>query len=72
MSPSDTLGEAQEKMRSWLANGVKLAWLFDLDRETVYVYKPGARVKSIVGAKRLSGEAPLDGFVLDLVAVWAG
>ena len=70
MSPSDRLAEAQEKMRAWMANGAKLAWLFDIDRETIYVYRPGTRVKKLIGAARIAGDAPIDGFVLDLASIW--
>ena len=71
MSPSDRPTEAQEKMRAWIANGAKLGWLFDLDGETIYVYRPGIRVKKLTGVDRIAGDPPIQGFVLNLVDVWS-
>jgi Uma2 family endonuclease len=70
MSPSDRLPDAQEKMRAWIANGVRLGWLLDGDRRTVYLYRPGARVRKLVEPERIAADPPLDGFVLDLAEVW--
>jgi Uma2 family endonuclease len=72
LSPSDRLGDAQEKMREWMANGVELGWLIDADVETVYIYRPGRPVEKKKGLRKLAGEGPVKGFVLDLRAIWQG
>jgi Uma2 family endonuclease len=66
VSPSDDLAELREKMREYLANGASLGWLVDLDRRVVEVYRAGGAVEEIAGARTVSGEPLLPGFVLDL------
>jgi Uma2 family endonuclease len=73
MSPSDRLKDAKEKMVEWMANGVQLGWLIDGDRQTVYIYRAGrSEPEKRTGIKRLAGEGPIAGFVLDLADIWAG
>jgi Uma2 family endonuclease len=73
MSPSDRLKDAKEKMAEWMANGVQLGWLIDGDRQTVYIYRAGrSEPEKRTGIKRLAGEGPIAGFVLDLADIWAG
>ena len=72
MSPSDRLRHAREKMQAWMANGVELGWLIDGDRKSVYVYRQGQEPRQLSGISRLTGEGPVDGFVVDLEAVWEG
>jgi Uma2 family endonuclease len=68
-SPSDRLAVVQQKMDSWIANGVQLGWLVDPSAKQVHVYEPGAppRVES---GKNIAGTGPIEGFVLDLEEVW--
>lgn len=72
MSPSDRLKSAKAKMEQWIANGVQLAWLIDGDAKTVYVYREGRVPKTRKGILQLAGEGPMDGFVLNLKAIWKG
>ncbi len=67
ISPFDRLKQAKEKMEKWIKNGVSLAWLIDLENETVYIYKPGGIIEQVNGYdKKISGENVLPGFELDL------
>ena len=60
-------------MVEWLKNGVLLGWLIDGDRETIYVYRPGAPKPEILhGAKTIEADGPLAGFKLDLEEIWQG
>jgi len=72
MSPSDRLKSAKAKMEQWIANGVQLGWLIDGDAKTVYVYREGYAPKTHKGVLQLAGEGPIDGFVLNLKAIWKG
>lgn len=69
-STSDILSKLQSKMTdSWVANGVRLAWLIDPYEEIAYVYRAGAAEPELVVGFRgrsLTGEDVLPGFVLDL------
>jgi Uma2 family endonuclease len=69
-SPSDRLPRVRKKMDSWIANGVKLAWLIDADRRTAYIYRPRREPEKLVAPAKLRGEGPVAGFVLDLAEIW--
>lgn len=70
-SGSDGLKKLKLKMTdTWLANGVKLAWLIDTYKEVAYIYRQGhAEVEEIRDFETsvLSGEDVLPGFEFPLV-----
>jgi Uma2 family endonuclease len=66
-SESDRLLDIKRKMKEWIDNGCRLAWLIDADEETVYIYRPGKPeevFKDFTNA--LSGDPELPGFTLML------
>ncbi|MFT4759630.1 MAG: Uma2 family endonuclease [Paraglaciecola sp.] len=67
-SESDNLSELKKKMTgTWIANGVKLAWMIDPYREKSYIYRADGTIETVEGFdKKLSGEKLLSGFELDL------
>jgi len=67
-SESDSVTELKTKMSdTWIANGVKLAWMIDPYREKAYIYRPDGKVEIVEGFdNKLSGEKLLPGFELDL------
>lgn len=68
-SGTDRLKKLQTKMAdTWLANGVRLAWLIDPYEEKAHLYRPGREVEIVDGfaGKSLSGEDVLPGFELPL------
>lgn len=67
-SQSDRIGKLKKKMTdTWIANGVRLAWLIDPKAKKAYIYRPGQPVEELVGFERsLSGENVCPGFELDL------
>src|SRR5947209_12269376 len=69
-SPSDSLSKLQEKMDEYIANGCKLAWLIDPEKQHVHIYRPGRPVQVLDQPTTVSGEPELPGFVLDLEPVW--
>ncbi len=70
MSPSDTLKEAQDKMKEYIDNQVKLGWLIDRKNRRVEVYRQGKDVEVLESPTELSGEDVLPGFILNLQIVW--
>ncbi len=70
MSPSDTLEKAQEKMREYIDNQVKLGWLIDRKNHRVEIYRLGKEVEVLESPTELSGEDVLPGFVLNLESIW--
>jgi Uma2 family endonuclease len=68
-SHTDRLKKLQKKMTdTWMANGVRLAWLIDPYEEKAHIYRQGKEVEIAEGfaGKKLSGEDVLPGFELPL------
>ncbi len=67
-SPSDDLKALKDKIQNvWIANGVRLAWLLDIEAETAWVFSPNNEPKEVKGLDNvLSGEDVLPGFTFDL------
>jgi Uma2 family endonuclease len=57
-------------MDEYLANGAWLGWIIDPENRTVEVYRQGRKTEVLTGIDSVSGEGPLEGFVLDLRTVW--
>ena len=68
-SRSDPLAAAKAKMKQWIENGAKLAWLIDPKSRSVFVYEAG-REAILERGSHVSGTGPVEGFVLDLSSVW--
>lgn len=67
-SDTDKLPRLQKKMtETWIANGVRLAWLIDPVEQKAYVYRADGSIQVVTdfGAK-LDGEDVLPGFEFDL------
>src|SRR6185295_15935701 len=69
-SPTDRLPQLRKKMETWIANGVKLAWLLDADRRTAYIYRPRRDPEKLIEPRELKGDGPVAGFVLELAEIW--
>ncbi len=69
-SQTDRLPVLRAKMREWIDNGAQLAWLIDPERKAVEIYRPGKDPEVRTGIDRIAGEAPVEGFELDLRPVW--
>jgi Uma2 family endonuclease len=68
-SKTDDLETLKSKMTdSWIANGVRLAWLIDPYEEKAWVYRSNGSIDVVekFTGKKLSGEDVLPGFELDL------
>ncbi len=70
LSPTDNLQDTQAKMKEYIANGVRLAWLIDPMGRRVYVYRAGADVEVLDEPVSLSGEDVLPRFELRVDAIW--
>lgn len=70
LSPSDSLKEAQEKMKEYRDNGVRLSWLINRKSRQVEIYRQGRDVEVLQSPAPLSGENVLPGFVLNLAPIW--
>jgi len=70
MSPSDRLPKQQAKMYEYRANGARLGWLIDRKSRTIYVFRPGAEMETLVGAATITADPELPGFALDTARVF--
>lgn len=69
-SQTDRIRVLRDKMEEWLANGARLGWLRDAEARTIEIYRPGFEAETRSGVATLAGEGPVEGFVLELAAVW--
>jgi len=69
-SATDRIRRLKAKMEEYIANGAELGWLIDPEERTVWIYRPGCTTDCVVNPKRISGEGPIAGFVLELAEVW--
>jgi Uma2 family endonuclease len=53
-------------MTEYIENGVKLGWLVDPLDGTVAIYRPDRESEVLVHPATVSGEGPVEGFVLAL------
>ncbi|OAV44032.1 hypothetical protein A3850_005770 [Lewinella sp. 4G2] len=52
---------------TWIANGVKLAWLIDVDADKLWIYRADSSVKIVSPLNQtITGEDVLPGFEFDL------
>lgn len=66
-SKSDDVTSLKNKMDSWVRNGASLAWLVDPYEKEVFIFRRDQSVETVEGFNRkISGEGPVGGFVLDL------
>lgn len=67
MSESDSRRMAEDKMREYIDNGCRLAWLIDPKTETARIYQTDGSVQVVHGFDNaLSGEGVLSGFTFNL------
>ena len=69
-SQSDSLPEFEEKMEQWIANGAKLAWLIDPERQVVALYRPGDQPEVHHHPTSVRGSGPVAGFELVMDRIW--
>ncbi len=69
-SPSDRLPPLKRKMQESIDNGALLACLVDPIDQTVTIYRPGTTPESLAAPSSVAGEGPVEGFLLDLTAIW--
>jgi Uma2 family endonuclease len=68
-SPEQRMRPLREKMEEYIANGVQLGWLIDPIAHSVEIYRPGREPEVLNNPTAVSGEGPVDGFVLDLAGI---
>ncbi len=70
LSPYDTLKVINEKIRAYLAAGVKLVWIVDPYQKTVLVHRPDAPPELFNITQTLTAEPHLPGFSTPVTALF--
>jgi Uma2 family endonuclease len=58
-------------MLEWIENGAQLGWLIDPIDGTATIYRPDRELEHLNRPATLTGEGPVEGFVLVLNDIWA-
>lgn len=69
-SQNDRWRALREKMREWIENGARLAWLIDSESRSVEVYRPDGGVEVLRDPEMVRGEGRVEGLVMTLRPVW--
>jgi Uma2 family endonuclease len=69
-SSSDRIPKLKAKMREYMANGAQLGWLIIPENRAVMIYRPNGEPETRIGIDSIEGEAPVEGFKLDLQSIW--
>jgi Uma2 family endonuclease len=70
-SPRARAKPLEEKMRIWMSNGARLAWLIDPVRKLAIIYRQGQEPETLRKPDVLEGEGPVAGFRLEMERFWA-
>jgi Uma2 family endonuclease len=70
MSPSDTVFEADEKVREWLAAGTRLVWALNPRQQTVSIFRPDNTARILTISETLDGEDVVPGFQIPLAKLF--
>lgn len=69
-SPTDYLGDVQDKMNEYIENGVQLGWLIDPIEQKVHIYRANGENEILDDPEKVSGEDVLPGFELNVREIW--
>jgi Uma2 family endonuclease len=69
-SQSDSLAELEAKMEQWIANGAKVAWLIDPERQVVSIYRPDDEPEVLHHPTSVQGNGVIAGFELVMTRIW--
>jgi len=62
VSPGDTLGEIDEKVKAWLDAGAMMVWVVNPKWQNVTVYRSATEIKTLTKNGELDGEDVVRGF----------
>jgi Uma2 family endonuclease len=71
VSPSDTVGSVEEKVKEWLEAGVSLVWVASPKLRTVVVYRSLSEIVTLTEEGILEGGGCVPGFKLAIAEIFA-
>jgi Uma2 family endonuclease len=70
LSESDTVSAVRKKMKEWIDNGCRLAWMIVPVKKETWIYHKNGQVEIKPFSSALSGGNVLPGFTLDLQKIF--
>jgi len=71
LSPSDPKKRLRDKLKQYLENSTRLAWVMDSKKRTIAVHRPGESERVLAESAELSGEDVVPGFAISVASVFA-
>ena len=71
VSPGDTLGEVDEKVKAWLDAGTKMVWVVNPKWENVTVYRSATAIRVVSKNDELDGRDVVPGFRCRVAEIFA-
>ncbi len=72
VSPGDTVGEVDDKVRMWLDAGAGMVWVVNPKWRNVTVYRSATDIKTLTENDELDGEDVVPGFRCRIADIFAG
>jgi len=72
VSPGDTLGEIDEKVKAWLDAGAMMVWVVNPKWQNVTIYRSATEIKTLTKNDELDGQEVVPGFRCPVCAVFHG
>ncbi len=69
-SETDSLSEAQQKMRDYQQVSVRMGLLIDPKKKRVEIYRPGKELEILEAPKSIDCNEVMPGFILDMSRIW--
>jgi Uma2 family endonuclease len=71
LSESDSRARLEEKMKMWITNGARLAWMIDPFSADITIYEPGRAPRRVIRPDWVEAETVVPGFRLETSRLWA-
>jgi Uma2 family endonuclease len=70
LSPSDRMGDVDEKIEEWLRAGCAAVWVVDPKLQTVTIYQSPTKVQIVTAGETLLGDPVVPGFSCEVVELF--
>lgn len=72
VSPGDTTGEVDEKVKAWLDAGAAMVWVVNTKWRSVTVYRSATDIETLTENQELTGEDLVAGFSCPVADIFTG
>jgi Uma2 family endonuclease len=72
LSPSDTLGEVDHKVKAWLDAGASMVWVVSPEWRSVTVYRSATKISTLTNNDDLDGQEVVPGFRCPVRQIFGG